>query len=665
MAVIKTTTQDSEEFVVTLKSPYTNISSINGIESIDTEGETETVYYEKDFSVSQDGILYSDYKELSDKNMKRLKIDSTKPLYFRYKFTQVGDGELSFNSITLNTTPVDSSVPQTIPACVLMDNNSGCCASPQIVYNNCCGDSSVTFNPYAIGNAATIYNQLSTLVSNIFGFCVDYFKVSPNERSRDVILKEYSLLNVVDNKQIKILVPDNALPTRELQYNTLMIDYPKLFEVHIVKSEFEQVFGEGARPEVGDYLYFQQYVNQMYQINAVSFPDDFMYSAAYWRVSLVMYQQKKSIKFATDDLRESTEELIFSEEDKFKEERLYEFEDVRKDNQLNDIADKNTKDVFANAADSIRQVLNEELLIRQENIYNASTVLSKYYYAMDSIKNGELGVQYRYKSGFNSNDERMISLFFRPRNITVSDNILIDQITKDENGKTVIWLESSMRGIKIGQYARISRTCSYNGFHKIIGFSKKDNTITLKTDYIDDVLKDGARVSIQSSNVLFTMENESGVVFQLVQTYNQFILEVNNKDYFYYLGTDTEFEEDKWYAFIFGFHSGNTNMWLYSIDEDATSKEGFPSSKLLNARLTPFSLGTSNKMTNEISFLFDSVNYSLYGTDADITNIRIWNKLCEKDLHDMILSQYVVDDTHNCDLVDNAQPELLMNSKYD
>ncbi len=52
--------------------------------------------------------------------------------------------------------------------------------------------------------------------------------------------------------------------------------------------------------------------------------------------------------------------------------------------------------------------------------------------------------------------------------------------------------------------------------------------------------------------------------------------------------------------------------------------------------------------------------WSLQSCELDLTNLRIWNKLCEESLHNLILSQYVVKDSHLCELVDNAQPELML-----
>jgi hypothetical protein len=174
---------------------------------------------------------------------------------------------------------------------------------------DCCSGS---WNPYDISRAVQTYKQLSAVTSNLFGFCVKYFKTSADQRSRDVILKEYSLFNVISTAEVKILFPDNELPTREIQFNSLMMDFPVQFEIHIVKSAFEQVFGIGAKPEMRDYLYFEQYMNKMYEVDAIAEADDFLYSGSYWRVSLVPYQQRTAVLYPDKNIEELKNSLVSS-----------------------------------------------------------------------------------------------------------------------------------------------------------------------------------------------------------------------------------------------------------------------------------------------------------------------------------------------------------------
>ena len=67
---------------------------------------------------------------------------------------------------------------------------------------------------------------------------------------------------------------------------------------------------------------------------------------------------------------------------------------------------------------------------------------------------------------------------------------------------------------------------------------------------------------------------------------------------------------------------------------------------------------------NEVGQFESDGYFGLIGCNMCLTNFRLWSKLCEQELHNLILSQYVVDDTHNTLIVDNAQAELLKNYKW-
>ena len=316
----------------------------------------------------------------------------------------MGDGTLEFESIALEIV-TDGGVICKVPQ--VQCGAEGCVGTPNLVVD-CCGSS---WNPYDLSRASSMYSQLSAITSNLFGFCVDYFKTKADQRSRDVILKEYSLFDVISEAEVKILIPDNELPTREIQFNPMMMDFPVQFEVHIVKSAFEAVFGIGAKPEMRDYLYFKQYMNRMYEIDAIAEADDFLYEGSYWRVSLVPYQQRTAVMF--DDTTEgkrieaNTKALISDVEDKFATERENEFRDVRKPNQYNTIGSL--------CNDYVRRILDKKLIIKEENLYNQWTIISKYHYKLNSMKTREEGIEYQYKGGWGENDDRAFTFWLRPQ----------------------------------------------------------------------------------------------------------------------------------------------------------------------------------------------------------------------------------------------------------
>ena len=614
---------------------YNNIKQILGFKA-NISGETNNVYYDKEFRYSSDGILWSDYKQLTNENLSNINVYDGK-IYLQYRFTQVGNGNLSINSISLDV-DYNSEVDSVIPECFW---NNSVDNSSKIVFNT--GSSSV-FNPYALGQGIQMYNQLSALISSMFGFCVLYFKTEANSRTRDVVLKEYSIEKVIAKDNIKILIPDNQLPTRELQFNSMMLDMPIQFEVHVVKSDFQKVFGKDSHPDPHDYLYLSNYVNKMYMVDSVSDPDDFGYAASYWRVSLVPYQEFSSVQFEDDSLLEETESLVFSAEGKFGDEVQDEFDDIRKDSQLNDVGD------FGEGQDLLRECLEPNLRINSENIYNKWTVVSKQHYALSTIEKGRRVVKYRYNDSFSDTDERMLTFWFRPKNIdkSVSENILLTEISENENG-IKIGVQKWNNLFQVSNYVKLTRTGSANGYRKIVEANRGGGYIVVEGKY-------DARARIMNCAKLVAYGVNApiymGDAFSVEQNYNSISLNIGNKHYDFTFDNFGKFE-NKWYAVVIGLNKGIANIWLYdSVGSD--KKENIKSELKL--------ISCSSKEIGKFE-IFGS-ECGLMSCDLDFTNFRLWNKICEQEIHDLILSQYVVDDSHNTLIVDNAQQELLLHYKW-
>ena len=132
---------------------------------------------------------------------------------------------------------------------------------------------------------------------------------------------------------------------------------------------------------------------------------------------------------------------------------------------------------------------------------------------------------------------------------------------------------------------------------------------------------------------------------------DKMVVRVDGKNYDYNFEGFSSFES-KWYFCVLGMKRGMSNMWLYEVNGSDTINNSH--SEIIKIGCTPNELGT-----------FSVDGYcGIVGGNLHLTNFRLWNKLCEEDLHKLILSQYVVDDTHNTLIVDNAQPELLVNYKW-
>lgn len=638
------TNENGDAILISLQEPYTNVVELIGFVD-EIIGETTSVYYNKSFRWGIDGITYSDWIGLTNESLKGLLLSHINPFWIEYKYEQVGDSTLEFISIALELV-TDKGLISKVPQIKCQDSES--LSGSQNLVVDCCGSS---WNPYDLSRASQMYNQLSAVASNLFGFCVKYFKTESDQRSKDVILKEYSLFNVISSADVKIMIPDNELPTREIQFNPLMMDFPVQFEIHIVKSEFRKVFGIGSKPQMRDYLYFEQFMNRMYEIDAVAEADDFLYTGTYWRVSLVPYQQRTAVMYPDKNIEEQKNNIVSNIEEKFKEDRNNELDDVRKPNQYNTIG------TLSN--DYVRRILDKKLIIKEENIYNNWTVISKDNYQLSSITRFSEAVKYRYDQGWTQSDNRSFTFWLRPKyKNPIGSNITIISIS-NSSGKVKLTTTGIPSGqFIIGDWINVSGTLSYNGIHKVTSVGL--TSIDIDTTYIDNILQANPRFNKESSNLFMTYETnfDSIGLVNFIQTPNWFIIKINENYFKFNLKSkNVVLLQDKWYAIIININSlaKQLSLFIYETSENQQA-------------INPSITSTLNKIFLETK-LYEPVtvvngnSWKLLGCDLDITNIRIWKNPIEEEIQDLILSQYVIRDTNLTLLLDNASPRLLLHKE--
>tara|TARA_R110002096_G_scaffold10173_3_gene39381 strand:- start:156 stop:2126 length:1971 start_codon:yes stop_codon:yes gene_type:complete len=651
MAVTGSSTDaNGDQLLVSLQTPYENVTEILGFTDSIT-GESTSCYYTKDFRWGIDGVTYSDWVPLTDANLQTLVLNPANKFWIEYRYTQVGDCTLTFVSIALEIV-TDGGVICKIPQ-IDCGGVDGCSGALNLAFD-CCGGG---WNPYDISRAGQMYTQLSAMASNLFGFCVTYYKTKADQRSQDVILKEYSLFDVIKSGEVKIMIPDNELPTRDIQFNPLMMDFPVQFEIHIVKSAFEAIFGIGSKPQMRDYLYFKQFMNRMYEVDAIAEADDFMYTGSYWRVSLVTYQQRTNVGYdnTVDGIaaETSTNALVSSVEEKFRVERENEFKDVRKPDEYNTIGSQ--------ANDYVRRSLNKKMTITEENVYNQWTIISKYHYALGTLLDGTIGVKYRYDGGWAATDDRAFTFWFRPQYLTpIGINVNINSIT-NSNGNAMITtpiLPTGPSAIKPGNWVAITGTTSYNGIQPVRSVDTDTNTITLDIPYTNSTISGTAKFNKEVSNTLISYDTNVAPTLSFVQltyTQNWFIIKLNDIYYKYDLGT-LSLIKGKWYSAVININNlaKQLSLFLYNAVETAGSINPDRTADLTN-------IYTNTQTVPAISVPDDYV-WKLLGCKSDLTNIRIWSEPISEELQELILSQYVVKDSHLALLLDNASPELMLST---
>lgn len=388
-------------------------------------------YFEYEFRWSHTNGSYSEYMPLNKTSnigdLLSLDFDGNLPLYLDLKAEiagLAGGNSLSLISITYTTQTEDGIVEACPNFCVECTDPFAMDGCANIIVEDCAGN---LFNPYNLNKSTNFIKELSGLVSNIFGHTVNYFRTEPDMRTEDVTLMEYSLHNVVDNKDIKILVPGNEFPEESIQFDIFGMDFAD-FEIHITMSEFEKMFGKGKIPRSKDYMYIP-IINRMYEIHTTALADEFNKSNTYWRVMLTKYQDRTSViknqfDTATDSLTTGIEEI---------------FGERQREEQEKDTNPQQFQSVSTTYRDGIRKFVHTGLQIVDSDIKNRWTVVSKNYYDSSSVPDNMMYIEYDVNSNLSAGKNMAITGWIKPQfTDTGVDHFIIGDSTASTGFKTYL-----------------------------------------------------------------------------------------------------------------------------------------------------------------------------------------------------------------------------------
>jgi hypothetical protein len=354
-------------------------------------------------------------KNLTPGTLLSLDFDPDKPLWLDLKLTvdKLSQGRkltlLSVNYQLETAAGTIISCPQFCVDCTEPYTFDGCaniviCEAP-------------VYDPYKLKKPSAIYRQLSNLSTEIWGHTVKYFRVEPDQRSRDVILMEYSLYNVVEQSEFKVMVPGNEFPTQQFNYDIFGMGFEE-FEIHITKAQFQDAFGIGPSPRSRDYLYFPL-INRMYEVNTVAYADEFNLDLTYWKVMLKKYEERTSSIISDTEIEQDLDALTVGMDEIFGEEINDEYKKVTKPQQY--------QTVYKEVADGIRLRMHDKLQIVDAQIRNRWTVISKNHYDLNS--SGDTGMElivYNKNSELSIRDNIGFTAWFRPKFTDNTDQLIVD-----------------------------------------------------------------------------------------------------------------------------------------------------------------------------------------------------------------------------------------------
>lgn len=318
------------------------------------------------------------------------------------------------NKVTLELTHANP--PETALSADFPTNDDGCKAISCVTQNFCSGvtlkcDTGSLFRPYDVmGPGIQLWQDLSCAVSEMFGHCVRYFKTSSRVESADAVLKEYSLFEVTDVKDVKLLLPDNQIPDNAVAFMAFDMDFSEGLEVHIVKEHFERAFGINVPPEQKDYLYFPL-IDRIYEVHSAYLFKDFMAAEAYYKVMLYKWQDKLNVMREDQSIAEYVDAITDDFDEVLQPEIEKEYIDITKPLQYTTVS--------IGGQDKVRSHINQNLSIEIKDITNYFTVIGKYFYDLRKDMNwGDLAVNYKLRVDRKIEQNTAFSSWFRTKKTT-------------------------------------------------------------------------------------------------------------------------------------------------------------------------------------------------------------------------------------------------------
>ena len=701
--------------IINYSSPFQGVQKFNGW-IIETTGEVEhSSYLLKEFRWSINNSNWSLYIPLTTENVTSINLNPSNNLYLEFKFTAISDegyspylpeGSSISPQIILENFEVDLTY-QTIDYRNFATAPGILCSremyTKPVIFQNC--DTSHLFNPYDVNRGINVYQDLSMSVNILFGHEVNYYSIQPSGRGKDVVLKEYNLFDVVDEKCIKVLVPGNNFPDNKPIFDTFGIQFDAPLEIHIDRKYFEGIFGKGSQPRKRDIIFFPL-TNRIYQIESTYLHRDFNLYPVFFKCQLMKYEVKKNTTFLNTTTEADLLDYTINTEDLFG----VETEDaIKKETKPQQYFVSSQKRNF----DPIRSYIDQYLPIIEFDLNNNWTIVFNSYYNLENylydnpllsqqIDENRQAIRYYILPSIGATEEFSFTSWFQVRNYIDKTKLVPRPAPKF----SITSYKQSTGNITYSTYpVRHNLTTGTNpeGYVSILGDSSKSGgfkILSIPDAYSFTVTDSGVPISVpvttwkiqkaQARTFIYGRKDNNGISIQMIWTgsntnesttdyiqVGSFRILINNFEILSPFGTGITTAAgnfipllDTWYGFVFNFsnifNQYSINVWnmLYDPDNPAAQTSDLSLihySEGINLPQYIFSLPSDIEDNNQnVTWNTDNNSYKLLGSPLYLTNIRIFKHMIEQEKQSTILNQNIVNDSQLAILIDNAKPILKL-----
>lgn len=691
--------------VISYSTPFLNVLNLRGYIAETANEVPGYAYLQYEFRWSINGDNWSLWIPFIEENLNNVALNPDNPFYLEIRVTAISNPEEISPYLPIGSPISPAIVLEDIQPDLLyrVEDQRNYATLPKIICSSEKYDKPIifnpnctsTFDPYAVNMGINIAQDLSRTVNILFGHEVVYYSVQPNGRGRDVVLREYNLFDVVDEKCIKVLVNDNNFGDGRPVFDSFGVQFEAPIEVHIDRKYFESFFGKGAQPRRRDIIYFPL-TNRIYSIETTYLHRDFNYAPLYFMCQLVKYEKRQDVVWKDPAKEKELHDYTVNSKDLFEAETKEQIEKVTKPQQYYVSSQRRWED-------PVRSYISHKLPILEYNLNNNWTVVFNSYYDLETLSyDGEReAVRYNSSPVLAEDDELSFSCWFKVRNFIDQTKLSpkpprklpITSVT--QNGSPSFTATYSTYPIKNllqeGGYVCISggdRTGGYkvlsvgnNGYE----FTIRDNGLPIGDFSQWKMQKGESRNFISGHNgttglsieMIWTGTNPTDPATNSYLETGSFRVMINDKEILSPFGAGISNQSsnflpslDNWYGFVFNlsnvFSQFSINAWGLTYDPDN------PAAQTSNLTLLHTEEGF---LDNKYTFSFpedkesnhddptwgtDKNSYKLLTSPVYVSNLRMFKHMIALEKQSAMLNQNIVNDSQLSIIIDNCKPVLKL-----
>jgi len=604
--------------------------------------------YDIKYRFTQDaGITYTLWEPLTKENISTVKLNPLRFCQVEYMITNTGNQGLliydvilegDFQNVSANSLKINRyGLKQDCLTAML--NTPGMPGSDNInrdFYTSCLGsyaqktdtitdianlnsnNKSTLWNPYQSEKITQFANLLGNQVSSLFGHNVEYHLTDPDGNGIDMFMHEHTLKNIIDVKNVQVIVNDNKFPSETMIVNQFNLDLFDVFEIQIMKDEFKNKFGIIRRPSEDDIVYICE-TNMLYYVKHSQAFRNVMNTSTYYKVILEKYEFKTNIrnlnaesKAQIDALTNNTTiEDLLSSSNKLEGEKI-----------------ANKEQLYPTTFDKIRQKISSKVTINKEKIDVNNFEVAKQYYDLSypALKN-KLAIDYtKVDQNLLKSDNRSFIFWFKFNN----------SYSPDLRPNNSMFMDYNIKG---GEEFNLLNNHINNTGYKIyyqggsLYFKLNEVLYKLTQPLLTNVWYSGVINLDQRQGKLdmyiYRRNTEITVTLFNTTTFNKEDVILNSTEY-----TD----------FI-------NNGYRPATNTESTSNSDFELVSTISIDINPIEFEHTESM-------------NLLGSNIKYTNLRVLDEVIPINSITNILKQNIITDEQHLILADNATKQIIAKNYY-